>query len=250
MPGTQTATPELPNLVSIAADNAGRASPLGQFLLNWENIIFSLVAVFIITAAAYLAGRRMRLVPTSRLQVSIEIMVSCIDDFVCSILGPRGRRYTPFIGTLFVYILCLNLLGLVPFMESPTASWSTTLGLGLCVFIYVQYTALKELGIFGYLDHLTGKPRGVVALSLFIPLMMFFLHIISEIVRPISLSLRLGGNISGDDLLLTALSGLGLKGAPFMVFSLMLAVIASIIQALVFSLLSTIYFALIFTEKE
>ena len=250
MAQAQLAIPELPNLVSILAQRIGHTSHFSQFLLSWENSIFSLFAVFVISLFAYLASRKMGLVSTGRLQSIAEALVGAIDDFICGILGQQGRKYTPFIGTLFIYILFMNLLGLIPFMKSPTASWSTTLGLAVCVFIYVQYTGIKELGFLGYLDHMMGRPRGMMALSLFIPVMMFFLHIISELVRPISLSLRLRGNILGDDLLLTVLSGLGIKGIPFLLFSTVLAIIASIIQAVVFSLLTTIYFTLILTHDE
>jgi len=168
-----------------------------------------------------------------------------LDDFICGILGAKGRRYTPFIGTLFIYILFMNLFGIIPLMKSPTASWSTTLALAICVFVYVQYTAIRELGFLGYLDHLMGKPRGILAFSVFIPLMMLILHIVSELVRPISLSLRLRSNIWGDDLLLSVLSGFGLGGVPLLVFSSLLAILAAVVQAVVFSLLTTIYFALV-----
>ena len=105
-------------------------------------------------------------------------------------------------------------------------------------------------GFIGYLDHMAGRPRGFLAFSIFIPLLMFFLHIVSELVRPISLSLRLRSNIWGDDILLASLAGMGIKGIGFLVFSSMLAIIASIVQAVVFCLLTTIYFALVLTHEE
>ena len=215
---------------------------------HWENIAFSLLAVFIISLVAYLASRKAKLIP-GRLQNACEVVVGGLDDFVCGILGHKGRKYTPFIGTLFIYIIFMNLMGLVPFMKSPTSSWSVTLGLAICVFIYVQYSAIRELGFLGYLDHMMGKPRGVLAFSVFIPLMMFFLHIVSELVRPISLSLRLRSNIWGDDMLLAVVSGFGVTGVPLLIFSTLLAILASVVQAVVFSLLTTIYFALVLTHE-
>lgn len=243
------AQPELPNLVTILAQKLGTSSPLGKYLLLWENIIFSLIIVFIISLIAYLASCKRSLIP-NRLQNACELVVGGLDNFVCGVLGEKGRKYTPFIGTLFIYIIFLNLFGLIPFMKSPTSSWSTTLGLALCVFIYVQYSALRELGFLGYLDHMMGKPRGMLAFSVFVPLMMFLLHIVSELVKPISLSLRLRSNIWGDDMLLAVLSGFGLGGVPLLVFSSLLAILASVVQAVVFSLLSTIYFALVLTHEE
>jgi F-type H+-transporting ATPase subunit a len=224
-------------------------APWTEYLIVWENVIFSSLIAFILIVVAYFASRKRSMVP-ARLQAAIEVFVGGVDDFICGILGPQGRKYTPFIGTLFIYILSMNLMGLVPFMKSSTASWSTTLGLALCVFFYLQYTAFKTLGLRGYIDHLMGKPRGIVAFSVVIPILMLFMEIISELVRPISLSLRLRSNIWGDDLLLGVLAGFGLTGVPLILFSLLLAIIASVVQAVVFCLLTTIYFALVLTQDE
>jgi len=214
-----------------------------------ENVIFSLIIVAVISLLAYFASRRPKLVP-GRLQAAAELFVGGIDDFVCGILGPKGRAYTPFIGTLFIYILLMNLAGLIPFMKSSTSSWSTTLALALCVFVYVQYTGFRELGFIGYMDHLLGRPRGIMAMTVVFPLMMLFMHIITELVRPISLSLRLRSNIWGDDMLLGMLAGFGLKGVPLLLFSTFLTIIASIVQTVVFCLLTTIYLTLIINEED
>jgi len=240
---------ELPNLVSLLADKIGRSTHLGGQICLWENVIFSFFIVFIISLLAYIASRKQKIIP-GRLQNAIEVVVGGLDDFVRGILGKNGRKYTPFIGTLFIYILFMNLSGIIPFMKSPTASWSTTLALAICVFVYVQYTAFKEFGFLGYLDHAMGRPRGILVFSVFVPVMMFVLHIVSELVRPISLSLRLRSNIWGDDLLLSVLAGLGAGGLPLLVFSALLAILAAVVQAVVFSLLTTIYFALVLTHEE
>jgi F-type H+-transporting ATPase subunit a len=95
-----------------------------------------------------------------------------------------------------------------------------------------------------------GKPRGGLALSIVLPLFMFFMHIVSELIKPVSLSLRLRSNIFADDMLLSALSGFGMKGLPLLLFSTFIVIISALVQALVFSLLSTIYFALFLVEEE
>jgi len=79
---------------------------------------------------------------------------------------------------------------------------------------------------------------------------MFFMHVISELVRPLSLSLRLHGNIWGDDILLAVVAGFGLKGVPLLLFNMILVIVASIVQAFVFTLLTTIYFALILVHED
>lgn len=242
------ALPELPNFVTLL-EHKFKGAFLGPYLKLWENVIFSLLSALIISLLAYFASRKKSLVP-GRLQCAVEMMVGGMDEFISGILGKKGRKYTPFIGTLFIYILFMNLLGLVPFMKSATSSWSTTLALALCVFLYLQYTAFRELGFLGYFDHLMGKPRGFLALSAIFPILMFFMHIISELVRPISLSLRLRSNVWGDDMLLAVVAKFGLTGIPLFLFSSLLTIIASIVQALVFCLLTTIYFAFIMEHEE
>lgn len=240
---------ELPNIVSLLAKRCD-GSGFALFLSAWENVIFSLIVIVGITAVVVFAGKKISLAPVSRLQNSVELCVSALDDFVCGILGPKGRQFTPFIGTLFIYILAMNLLGFIPLMKSPTASWSTTFALAICVFAYVQYTAFKELGVKGYMDHLMGRPRGAIAFSVVIPVFMFLIHLITELLRPITLSLRLRSNIWGDDLLLALFAHFGLKGLPFLIFNTFLALLAAVIQSLVFCLLTTIYFALVLSHEE
>ncbi len=239
---------ELPNLVTLLADKFG-STAFVQGLYLWESIIFSVFTAGLISILAYLACRKPKMVP-GRLQNAAEVLVGGLDDFICGILGNKGRKYVSFIGTLFIYILFMNLIGLIPFMKSATANWSVTLALAICVFVYVQYTAFKELGAGGYLNHLSGNLKGGLAYSIVLPLMMFFLHVLNELIRPITLSLRLRSNVWGDDMLLVVLSGFGIKGVPLLVFSTILTVIAAIVQAAVFCLLTTIYFALIINHKE
>lgn len=241
-------TRELPNLVTVLAHKfAGTA--FADALLRYERVIFSLIIITALTSCAILATRRLKTVP-GRLQSAVEMIVGGIDDFVCGIVGSRGRTLTPFIGTLFIYILLMNLSGLMPFMKASTSSWSTTLALAVCVFAYLQYTAVKELGLFGYIYHLMERPKGFLAFSAVIPVMLLFLHVISELIRPISLSLRLRSNIWGDDMLLGVLYGFGLPALPLLVFNALIAILASVVQAVVFCLLTTIYFTLVLAHEE
>jgi F-type H+-transporting ATPase subunit a len=180
-----------------------------------------------------------------------------LDNFVCGILGPQGRKFTPFLGTLFIYILSMNFLGLVPGMKSPTANLNQTLALALCVFFYVQYTGIRSLGLKGYLHHMAGSPRDVVT-WLLVPLNIP-IHIIEELAKPMSLSLRLFGNITGEDVLIAVFVGLGVSalsflhlpvGIPFEIPFIFLALLTGTIQALVFTLLSTIYFSMMLPHEE
>lgn len=248
MQEAQVAQPELPDFISILADKFP-GQTFFRYLRPWESLAYSLIIIFILAVAFYFAGRRKKKVP-GRLQAAAELVCGGIDDFVCGILGAQGRRFTPFIGTLFIYIIFMNIFGLIPFMKPPTSSLSTTLALSICVFFYVQYTAIKELGFLGYLDHLAGRPRGFLAACVILPLFIFILHIISELIKPLSLSLRLRSNIWGDDMLLAVLAHFGISGLPLLFLNLLSGLLVAIVQAVVFSLLSLIYFALVLPQEE
>ena len=240
--------PELPDIITILAhkfpDNIFLKS-----LYSWEHVVYSLIIVVVLTLLAYFSTRKLNLIP-ARLQNVVETLAGGLDDFICGILGPAGRRYTPFLGTLFLYILFMNLSGLIPFFKASTSSWSTTLALAICVFFYVQYSAIRKLGFLGYLDHLAGKPRGILGFSIILPVMMLLLHLLSELIKPISLSLRLRSNIWGDDLLLAVLANFGITGVPLLFFNSLIAILTAIVQTVVFCLLSTIYFAVFLLEEE
>jgi F-type H+-transporting ATPase subunit a len=248
--------PELPNLITVIVALLPSGSAIAHFLHEWENLVFSLLSVTILGIVVSAASRRATMVP-GLLQNVVEFLVEKLDEFICGILGPHGRRYVPFLGTLFVYILFMNLFGLVPFMKSPTANLNQTLALALCVFFYVQYTGIRNFGIGGYIFHMAGEPRDPISIAL-VPIMLP-LHIIGELAKPLSLSLRLFGNITGEDVLIVIFVTLGIGmlsfmhlpiGVPLQVPFIFLAMLTSTIQALVFMLLSTVYFLMMMPHDE
>jgi F-type H+-transporting ATPase subunit a len=249
------AAPELPNLVTVL-HHFFIGTSFASFLEKWENVIFSLIVVAILSLIARFASRKPSMIP-GRLQNVVEMAVEGIEEFIIGVLGPRGKRLVPFLGTLFIYIFFMNLFGLVPFMKSPTSSINTTVALAICVFFYVQYMGIRENGIIGYIDHMLGQPRNLIGIIL-VPLMLP-IHIVEELAKPLSLSLRLFGNITGEDVLLYIFVGLGIAiigflhlpvGIPLQIPFIFLAMLTSFIQALVFALLSTIYFALMLPHDE
>lgn len=246
---------ELPNLLTVVQHFLVGTS-IADFLHRWENVIFSLVVIGILVLISRLASRNPQLIPGG-LQNVTEMIVEGLEKFIVGVIGPQGRKFVPFLGTLFLYILFMNFAGLVPLMKASTASVNTTIALALCVFFYVQFTALKENGIRGYIDHLMGEPRNALQWT-FVPLMLP-IHIIGELAKPLSLSLRLFGNVTGEDILILIFVGLGVTvmsfthlpiGLPLQLPFIFLAILTSFIQALVFMLLSTIYFAMMLPHEE
>lgn len=245
----QTASlPELPNIVGLLAQYF-HGTPMAHFLHTWESVIYSLFVILFLMVIVLLSTRKMSTRPHF-LQNLLEMYVSGVDSFVGTVLGKKGREFTPFIGTLFVYILLSNCLGLIPFFKSPSADLSMTFAIAVIVFCYVQSIACREYGFFGYVDHLMGSPRGFIAITLILPLFMFFLHLIGELIKPISLSLRLRSIVWGDEVLLGLLASWGIKGVAILFINYILVVIASVIQAVVFSMLTLVYLAIILCHDE
>src|SRR5207248_2795319 len=133
----------------------------------------------------------------------VEVMV----HFTRGIIGPGGEKYVPLIGTIFFFIFVGNLFGQVPYLMSPTANLSTTLALGLIVFVYVQYIGIRSNGIGGYLKHFMGPMLPVAPL-------LFPIEVISELVKPFTLAMRLFGNIFGEDTVIIVISALSIAILP------------------------------------
>jgi F-type H+-transporting ATPase subunit a len=150
-------------------------------------------------------------------------------------IGPKGPRYLPLVGTLFVFILCSNYLGLVPGFMAPTSSINVTLGCALTIWVYYHFHGFKEQGVVNYIKHFALPPGSPIWMA---PL-MFIIEIISHLSRVMSLSLRLFGNIFGEELVIAILFGL----VPFIIPlpMMFLGLITGGLQAFIFVLLSIIY---------
>ena len=249
------AMPEVGNLITLL-NSWFEHNPIIHFLHQWENPFYSLVAASLILFVFSFAIRKRSLIP-GRLQSFAEITIEWLDSIVFEIIGHRGREFTPFIATIFVFILVQNMFGIIPLMKAPTSSINTTFALALCVFLYVQFIGITKNGILGYFHHLAGSPQDAVG-WLLSPL-MFVLHVLGEFIKPISLSLRLFGNIMGEDTLIGVFAGLGIVllsfmhspvGVPLQFPIMLLSLLLGTIQALVFTLLSTIYIFLMLPHEE
>lgn len=239
--------PELPNILAILGE-VFKGNTVLSMLAHRQDVVYAFFVVILLSVLAYFATRKASLIPAG-LQNAAEAFIELFDDFIHGMLGEQSRRYLPFIGTLFLYIFFMNLAGFIPFMKSATASLSTTLALALCVFFYVLYSGIKKRGLLGYIDHVAGRPRGILALTIIFPIFSFCVHLISELLRPVSLSLRLRSNIWGDDILLALLTSFGWGGFPMLFLNTLMALLTALIQATVFTLLSTVYFAMALNEE-
>ena len=256
--GEHAEHPELPNFITyLRAAYAGKEQPAWlTFLHTWENVVFSMIAALILIVVFGLGARPRKMVP-SGLQNLAEALLGGLHDFFLGILGPDGRKYVPFVATLFLYIVTMNWMGMLPFMKAPTSSINTTLALAICVFVYVQYIGITKNGIVGYLYHFAGQPKDAIGWGSAI--LLFPLEIMGELIKPISLSARLFGNILSEDILLAVLVGLGVTvlafmnspiGLPLQLPFLLLSTLFGLIQGLVFSLLASIYIVMMLPHDD
>ena len=192
------------------------------------------ITLYIIVAIAFLSywlKSRISIIP-NHLQSIFEIILEFLDDLIDETMGEKGKKYFPFVATLGIYILISNLLGLIPGFIPPTANLNTTLGLALVVFISTHIIGVKEHGI-KYFKHFVGPVWWMAPL-------MLPIEIIGHLSRPVSLSLRLFGNMMGHEIIIATL----LLLVPFLIPLpfLVLGMLVSLLQAFIFTLLTMMYF--------
>lgn len=219
-----------------------------EFAEHYLHVITSGVVAIIITILSVIVWRKLRTTETNLIpekQPTIVGMIAFAAEGILglmrSIMGERADRYFPLIGSLFLYILISNLLGAIPGMVPPTDNINTNLACAAVVFVYYNVMGIREQGLKNYLKHLGGP-------IIWLAPLMFTIELISHLVRPASLSIRLFGNITGDHLVLEMFSSLVPVAVP--VIFLGLTVFVAFIQAFVFSLLSTVYIALATEHAE
>lgn len=200
---------------------------------HYPHVTYTWVIIMLLAVASYLVSRGLRLIPEGG-QNFFEVAVEGIANFMDEVMGHGGRRYIPLIGTLAFFILSSNLIGLIPGFVSPTANVNTNAAMAVVVFMTYHFIGIKKHGVLKYIKSFTGPLWWLAPV-------MFPLEVIAHLARPLTLTLRLFGNIRGEDLVLIILASLVplLLPVPMM----FLAIFTSIIQTVVFSLLSMFYIA-------
>jgi F-type H+-transporting ATPase subunit a len=200
-------------------------------------IVMSLLILIGVSALCLIIRSRLSVEHPGKLQIVLEDALSFVYGMVDDYIGPKGRSYVTLVGTMFVFILIGNLMGLVPGLKSPTSNINVTVGCALTVFVYYQFHGFKEQGIVGYLRHFLAPPGAPIWIApIYLPI-----EIISHLSRVLSLSVRLFGNIFGEDLVILILFSI----VPFVVPlpMMFLGLITSALQAFIFAMLTTIYLA-------
>jgi F-type H+-transporting ATPase subunit a len=209
--------------------------------IPWYTVMFVIACLLTVAVIWILKGKLSEDDPKGG-QLTLEAGYLAIRDMVQDIIGPQGMKYFPVVATFAILILISNLMGFFPLFMPPTAATSVTFALGIASFVYYNFVGIKENGIAAHLGHLAGP---IWWLAWFI----FPLELISNFIRPLSLSIRLFGNIFADEQVAGTVSGLGgIVGLPEWTTQLLLpvvmmplALLVCLVQTLVFTLLSMIY---------
>lgn len=208
-----------------------------------NGMITSTVITVILCVLSVIAGKKLQTVP-SGLQNIAEWAIGSLYHFFEDIMGSQAcRRYFPLVGTLFIYILFANYSGLLPGaghvsgLAAPTSSINCTMAMAIIVFIAIQAIGIREHHGLRYFKHL------LQPFAFLLPLM-----ILEDLVKPVSLTLRLYGNVFGEETVTASFFDLIPVGLP--VIMQFLSVLMGLVQALVFSLLTGIYIKEALPEEE
>lgn len=170
-----------------------------------------------------------------------------IENMCIGTIGAHGRKYVPFIMTFWLMIFVGNVVALF-FGESPTADLGFNLGMALVAIAYVQIEGVKANGLFGHLSHFAGPKLGLALIP--ISGMIFIIEVISELMKNVSLSLRLYGNMNGGHQAVVAMDKLGGDFIPVGGFLILIKLLTVVVQAMIFTLLTCVYLSLVTHHDE
>jgi len=222
-------------LAAIGVPPADLAHPIPNY------VAMEVFVILLILTSVLLLRRGLSVENPGRFQQVMEVLVEFSQDLAEQIIGHEGRRHVAILGTLGVFILLCNLLGLVPTLDTPTAHIQVTLGCAVSVFIYYNFQGVRRHGALGYLRTFCGP-------MLWIAVIMLPVEIISNLARVLSLSVRLYANMFAGQLLEQVFTGL----IPVFVPALLMVmhVFVSFVQTYIFMLLPAVYISMAVAEEH
>lgn len=203
----------------------------GNLPIPTQVVMFLFVAIVAVIVLAILRGKLSTESPTSR-QQTFEVGVEAVRGLLSDLVGPGGLKHFPVVATFGLLILLSNLTGMLPDMVAPTANYNVTLALALTSFLYYNYVGIRENGLFGHLRHFAGP-------VLWLAPLMFPIELVSNFARILSLSMRLFGNIYGEEQVSGAISQMVSIGVPVLLMPL--GLLTSVLQTFIFIVLSMVY---------
>ncbi len=215
------------------------AGLFGLHLVEGESIIpmqvvMATISLLVCFAFFGFLSTRLSVENPGKLQQVMEVIIEFLDAQLLDIIGPKGQKFLKLVGTVGIFILFSNLLGLIPGMAAPTSNVNVPAGCGIVVFLYYNLQGMREHGVLKYLKHFLGP---VWWLS---PLMLP-IEIISHLARPFSLTIRLFANIFAEETVILVFFGMFplLLPLPFMAY----AIFGGVLQTFIFVTLTMVYLA-------
>jgi F-type H+-transporting ATPase subunit a len=202
-----------------------------------EYLVMAGIVCLVITVLCLLVRSMLSVEEPGRLQILFEDFVGFLTGLMKEYIGPKGPQYLPLVGAIGMFIFLSNMLGKIPGFTSPTANINVTLGCALTVWVYYHVQGIRQQGALAYLKHFAIIPGAPVVMA---PLILV-IELISHLSRIVSLSLRLFGNIFGEELVVLIIASI----VPFIVPlpMMLLGVVTGTLQAFIFVLLTIIYLA-------
>jgi len=243
-------------LKDYANENLGESIIAGDPVTSINHVFYAFLVFLLILVLMAQAARQMRANPDDLLPrrtfsplAIFEVLSDALLGLMEGLLGrDRAMTFLPLIGSLGLFILFNNLVGLIPGFLPATSNLNTTFALGSVVFVATHYYGVRAHGI-AYFKHFLGPIIKWYALPLMV--LMFCIELISHIARPVSLGIRLFGNMFGDHSALAAFLGVGVFGWVLIpVIPLPLGVLVCVVQSMVFCILASVYIHLATEEAE
>ena len=218
--------------------------------IPWYTIMFVIACILSVLVIRILRDKLSEDDP-SNAQMTLEAAYIYLADLASSVIGSHAFKYLPIVATFAVLILISNLMGQVPLFMAPTASVNVTFALAITSFIYYNYVGISENGLINHLAHLTG-PRLPLMLTIIITPLIFSVELISNMIRPFTLGVRLFANMFADEKIFTEITNLYPPFTQFLLPLLLtgLGVFVALVQTLVFTLLSMIYISLVVSHDH
>src|SRR2546421_12346308 len=185
--------------------------------IPWYTIMFVIACLLSVALIWVLKGRLSEDEPGHG-QQTLEVGVLAVRGMLEDIVGPHGLQYFPVVMTFAVLILISNLMGFFPLLMSPTSATSVTFALGLSSFVYYNYIGIKENGIFGHLKHFAGPIWWIAPL-------IFVIELISNLIRPFTLGIRLFANMFADEKVMQTFTHLAPPWSMFAVPNILILIL-------------------------
>lgn len=204
---------------------------IGGQTMAFDHVFYTWICMAGLFITALICRRKLTMVPGG-LQNFWEAVIDTLEKFIISTMGEKsGPRYVPLLSGIFIFILFSNLMGLLPLFNAPTANINTTVSMALFVFVFYHVVGII-VWHHRYINQFLGVSKWLIPL-------MFPLEIVSHLARPVSLSLRLFGNIRGEEIVLILFFIMAPVLGTIPIYALFL--LAKCMQAIVFFMLAMFY---------